>query len=108
MQADDALIAFLRAELDLGFTYVQTAKLEAGLDSGGENRARKLATDAMETIHRFCSRITDPAIQQELQAGAAELEKLLSEGPTASGPGQIPIFQEHLTPFQRDRLVTDT
>jgi hypothetical protein len=77
-QADDALIAFLRAELALGFTYVQTAKVESGFDSDGQKRAIKLAKDALETIHRFRDRITDPAIQLELQNGADELEKLLS------------------------------
>jgi hypothetical protein len=55
--ADDALITFLRAGLALGFTYAQTRKVEADLDSEGENRARKLATDAVKTIHRFWSRI---------------------------------------------------
>jgi len=79
-KADDALIAFLRAELALGFTYAQTAKAEEDLDSEGENRARKLATDAMETIHRFCNKIADPAIRLELQEGTAQLEKLLSKG----------------------------
>src|SRR5258705_10341766 len=90
-QADDALIAFLRAELALGFTHAQTAKIEASLDSEGENRARKLAKDALETIDRFFNRIADPAIQQELQEGVAELEKLLSEGAREADLAHCPI-----------------
>ena len=41
-QADDVLIAFLRAELALGFTYAQTAKVEASLDSEGKSAQRNL------------------------------------------------------------------
>jgi hypothetical protein len=78
-ETDSALVAFLRAELDLGFTYAQTAKVEAEFDSAGEKRATELAKAALETVHRFCNRITDPLIQLELQDGAAELEKILSE-----------------------------
>jgi hypothetical protein len=77
-QADNALIAFLRAELELGLTFVNTAKVEVGFDAEGEQRARQLAQEALETIERFRVRIPDPVIQAELQKGVSELEKLLS------------------------------
>lgn len=80
-QANHALVAFLRAELQLGLTYLRTAKVEAGFDSEGERRAVKLAKGALDTIERFRHRITDPALQEELQKGVAELEKLLSSLP---------------------------
>ena len=78
-QADRALVAFLRAELQLGFTYAGTTKVEAGFDPKGEQRARKLATDALETIVRFLPRISDPAIQEDLRKGSMELEQSIAE-----------------------------
>jgi hypothetical protein len=80
-QADKASIAFLRAELELGFTYANTAKLEVGVDSEGLQRAMKLAKDVLDTIERFRNRITDPAIQLELQKGETQLASLLSSLP---------------------------
>jgi hypothetical protein len=80
-QGDRAIVAFLRAELELGFTYAKAAKLEAGLGSDRENRTRKLAKDAVEMISWFRDRIADPAIQLELREGAARLEQLLSQKP---------------------------
>lgn len=77
-QADRALIAFLRAELQLGFTYANTARVEQGFDAPGERRARQLAKGVLETIERFRGRIADPAIQVELQESMANLEKLLA------------------------------
>ena len=77
-QADRALIAFLRAELELGYTYASTARVEAGFDAQGEKRARQLAKEVLETIERFRGRIGDPAIQLELQEGSAKLEELLA------------------------------
>jgi hypothetical protein len=80
-RGERALIAFLRAELALGFTYANSVKAGAGLGSDSENRARELAKDAVETIRWFGNRINDPAIQRELQEAANELEKLLAEPP---------------------------
>src|ERR1700730_10548782 len=76
-QSEKALIEFLRAELALGFTYAQTAKVELGFDSAGEEGARELANDAVITIRWFRNRIIDSAIQLELQEAADILEKLL-------------------------------
>lgn len=77
-QAENALIAFLRAEIALGFTFLSTAGVEKGLDDNGVKRATQLVKGALETIERFRSRISDPAIQEELQQGAAEIQKRLS------------------------------
>jgi hypothetical protein len=80
-QGEKAIVALLRAELAFGFTYAKAAKLEAGLGTDRENRTRRLAKDAVETINWFRDRIADPAIQLELREGAARLEQLLSEKP---------------------------
>jgi hypothetical protein len=80
-QGDRAIVAFLRAELALGFIYARAAKVEAELGSHRENRTRQLAKDVVETIHWFRDTIADPAIQLELREGAARLEQLLSENP---------------------------
>ncbi|MDP9115573.1 MAG: hypothetical protein M3O20_18085 [Acidobacteriota bacterium] len=77
-EADAALAAFLRAELELGYTYANTARVEADFDAVGAKRARQLAQDALETVERFRERITDPAIQAELQESRARLEELLA------------------------------
>jgi len=66
-QANRALVAFLRAELQLGLTYLRTAKVDASFDSEGERCAVKLGKGALDTIERFRHRITDPALQEELQ-----------------------------------------
>jgi hypothetical protein len=59
-QANKALIAFLRAEMQLGFTYASTAKAESGFDVNGEKRARKLAKDALDTIERSAPELPIP------------------------------------------------
>ena len=78
-RADQNLVAFLRTELDLGFTFTQTASVEARLrDREGVERARNIAQSALETVRRFKARIVDEQIRRELQERADELEKQLS------------------------------
>jgi hypothetical protein len=78
-KSEKALAEFLRAEVALGLTYAQTAKVEAGFDAAGEKRARELANDAVITIHWFRNRITDSSIQLEMQESADRIKKLLLE-----------------------------
>jgi hypothetical protein len=80
-RANRAHIAFLRAELALGFTYAQTAKVEDDFDPEGVKRAKELAENALDTIEHFSDRITDTTIQLELQKGAAKLAQLLGPHP---------------------------
>jgi len=78
-RANSNLIGFLRTELDLGFTLADTAKIEAGMQNREHyERARKFAEAAVETVHRFESRIVEPKIRRELQERADQLTKLLS------------------------------
>jgi len=76
-RADQSLIAFLRAELDLGFTFARTAKIETDIDQAGVERARKLAERALETVYQFQARIADHEKRREIQERAGELEKLI-------------------------------
>jgi hypothetical protein len=80
-RADLSLIAFLGAELDLGFTFARTARIEADIDQGGVERARELAEQALETVYQFQARIADPEKRREIQERAGELEKLISSMP---------------------------
>jgi len=113
IQADEALIAFLRAELALGFAYAQTVRVEAGLDSEGEKRAKGTSEGGRRFIVSVIGS-ANLAIRLELQVGAAKLEKLLSEGKTvtdlapclpsrmrtdSTGLGATPTFESTLRPF---------
>jgi hypothetical protein len=80
-RAEQALVAFLRTELELGLTYVSTAKRETGFDAAGAQRATRLAKDALETFRRFHHRLADPEIQTEFEARAIALEEGLSSLP---------------------------
>jgi uncharacterized protein YajQ (UPF0234 family) len=76
-KSEKALVEFLRAEVALGLTYAQTAKVELGFDAECEKRARELAKDAVITIRCFRDRIVDRSIRLEIQASADTLEKIL-------------------------------
>ena len=80
-RADLSLIAFLSAELDLGFTFAQTTKIEADIDQAGVEPARELAEQALETVYQFQARIADNEKRREIQERAGELEKLISAMP---------------------------
>jgi len=76
LEADQRLIEFLKAELELGFTFVNLA----GGHREEANRQKSLehARTALETIRRFEPRIADHAELFRIQTGANELEKLLN------------------------------
>jgi hypothetical protein len=80
-RADLSLIAFLTAELDLGFTFARTTTIEGDIDQAGVERARELAEQALETVYRFQARIADHEKRLEIQGRACELEKLISAMP---------------------------
>jgi hypothetical protein len=63
------LIAFLGAELDLGFTFVRTARLETDADNQKHfELARKNAESALESVHQFQAMIVDSGVRQGIGA----------------------------------------
>jgi hypothetical protein len=80
-RSQQSLIEFLHAELDLAFTFVQTALLETGSDNDHANAAMEKAAAALDTIRRFQGRIEDPAEWRKLNDRVAELESLLARNP---------------------------
>lgn len=77
-KAQQNLVDFLGTELELGYTFAKTAELEASMNNREHfELAKKHATSAIETIHRFESRITDSQVQQEIRKRAEDLQSLL-------------------------------
>ena len=74
------LIAFLDTGLDLGFTFVRTAEIEADMKNHVHfELARESAKDALETVLRFQARVVSSKIRREIQARAADLGIAISE-----------------------------
>jgi hypothetical protein len=69
----DGLVTFLATELELGFTFVQLARTEMGLDPNASERARQNATAALAAVKHLESRI-DVEERRAIQARALELE----------------------------------
>jgi|HubBroStandDraft_6_1064221.scaffolds.fasta_scaffold959289_2 hypothetical protein len=74
-----ALIEFLRAELNIGATFVQSALLaysEGHLDhyAQGKQNAVKVAA----SVRKFMDRITDGQTRTEIQDRITELDRLIS------------------------------
>jgi hypothetical protein len=78
-RAQRNLIAFLRTEVDLGFTFVSTAKSHRNLGNReASDQACKFTQDAVRTVRQFQDRIDDSAVRRELQDQANELAKAIS------------------------------
>jgi len=79
-QTQRNFVEFLSTELDLGFSFERTARLQAQMGNpDGFEHAREDALEAIRTVERFNRRIADPEIRIELQERADELAKFISE-----------------------------
>ena len=75
-----SLVAFLNAEIDLGFTFARTAKIQAQMRNLEEfERAIKEAQATMETIQRFKGKIAKTEMQKVFQERADELGNFISD-----------------------------
>ena len=75
--SDDALLAFLRADLDLGFTLIATARTERELaDPAGAEQAKQKALSVAHTVQRFKARLPLEA-QPEIEKRLSDLENLI-------------------------------
>ena len=77
-RANQNLVAFLDTELDLGFTYLRRAELEAGMDQDHFELARKNVASAIGTVNHFKDRIVDPEVRREIEDRSRELENQLT------------------------------
>ena len=66
----EALLEFLRVDLDLGFTFLETARVEADSDSAHCKAALEKARAVLESVRRFQSRIDDPGERNKIKASA--------------------------------------
>lgn len=75
LTSNQALRAFLRADLDVGFTLIGIAKSE--LQLGGADRARQKARTAVDTVRRFETRLP-LEVQPEIKERLSKLENVIS------------------------------
>lgn len=75
-RTQEALIVFLNAEIDLGFTFLNTAEI-AG-DTSHYEQALSNTTEAIATVRRLQHKIDDVGVWNSLHARANELETHLS------------------------------
>ncbi len=73
-----ALIEFLRADIELAFTFLRTAEIEAASDPEHCHAALAKARDAVDTIRRLEASFEDREIEATLRSKRDELEAALS------------------------------
>src|ERR1051326_6964075 len=72
------LAEFLSTEIELGFTLLQTAKIEADSDRDHARSALTVAKEALSSLRRFENRIEDPTASADLQSRADQLESAIA------------------------------
>jgi hypothetical protein len=77
-RSQKVLIEFLEAELDLAFTFLQTAEIEAGINTGHSKMALENSRTALTSIRQFQGRITDADRWEKVHRRASELEAALN------------------------------
>ncbi len=73
-RAQGALIDFLNADLDLAFTWLRTADIDARDDPRGSEFALAKVRAALSAIRRIEEHVDDVLARREIAARAAELE----------------------------------
>lgn len=77
-KGDKALMDFLTADLDLGFTFAQLSQLEKTLDEPASKQARHHAQRVIVTVGHFSDRLADEEQVHAIKRRLAELEQLVS------------------------------
>jgi len=73
------LIDFLNADLDLAFTFLQTAAIEAGWDDTHARSAIEKAEAALRRVLLFQRRIKSPDVWATINERATNLQATLSD-----------------------------
>lgn len=77
-----ALIEFLKTELDLAFTFLDTADVDRD-EPETVNKLLHKVRDALETVRRFEGRIGEPSAWSAVHGRADELETAMQSFPRA-------------------------
>ena len=73
------LVGFLGNELDLGFAFSETAKIESAMRNQEHFEiSREHAREALRSFDYYKNRIVNAEIRRELQERAHELEKVIA------------------------------
>jgi hypothetical protein len=78
VRSQELLIDFLTADLNLAFTFLDTARLEAGFDDSHSQAALEKAVTALNTVRYFQGHVEDPTAGSKIQTRAIELEAAIS------------------------------
>lgn len=81
-EGQKALVNFLRIELDLGFTYLSTASIEADSDQQHASAAMEKARIVLDTVRHFSPRVLDAAVRAEIEARANSLATSINVMPS--------------------------
>lgn len=75
-RSDRQLVDFLNTDLEIGFTFCQTARVEHGFDPDGLEQAKENVRKVIRCVDKFVLRVRDEAQRVKIQARLAELEGL--------------------------------
>jgi len=78
------LLQFLRTDLDLAFTFLDTAEIESAHDPEHRDSALAKARAALQVVRKFQGRIQDRDRWSEINARADQLEAALDGFNTSS------------------------
>ena len=81
-QSQAKLADLLSIDLDLAFTFLETAAITTEPERPEELIEK--ATRALESIRYFLPRLHDPQTREEIEARAEELEKAIAKAPSPS------------------------
>jgi hypothetical protein len=73
-KSQESLIEFLRGDIALGFTFLQTAEIDVVDDPAHSKAAVEKARKALNAIRYFVVRVDNPAIREEIESEASRLE----------------------------------
>ena len=93
-RTQNMLIDFLRAEIDIAHTFLQTAEIDSATDVHDSRVAHAKARKALATVRHLLSRVRDPATSAEIKLRADEL-RIAIQVQERNSSRDDKIFQRH-------------
>jgi len=78
-ESQEELIRLLSTDIDLAFTFLKTAEIEADHDPAHSQSALEKAQRALESVRRFEPRIQSEGTSREIHSHANELEEAIQK-----------------------------
>jgi hypothetical protein len=78
-RSQENLIQYLNVDLDLAFTFLETARIEAGFDARHSKSAVEKARTALASIRRFQRHVEDQNALAKINDRANQLEAAIDE-----------------------------